>query len=397
MNRPDASNGNQFFARCSRLTGRSAIAFLAVACASAAVEGPSPTTPIAAAPTASVPPSAPSATAAPAPAPAAAPPAEPTSTVKATYVDPSATVALPAGQKLSHLFSRNLSQPYVLQRLTERTYFFQRQFYGTTFYVGNKGVLLFDPLDSRAPQILQAIAEVTKLPVTAIVYSHDHADHIASAQAILDASKAAGVTKVRVFASKATADKMKVLKSGLPQPTDVVAWPNGSFNFEGLVVKLSGFERAAHSDDHGVWLLVGEKVAHLPDHINPDQPPFWAFGGAENFVYYESNLEQLAKLDWTYLNGGHGNVGSKADVDFYRAFLADLKQAVGGALASVQWGTGVDAATANAHTPFLPAWLSAVAKQATDTLRPKYGSIYGFEASTPRNAEMVAMAMFSYR
>jgi len=374
------------------LARASAIALLivwAAAPSKAARADSSPTpAPAAAAPVAKA------AAAAPAPAPALP---EAPSTVNATYVDPSATVALAPGQKLSHLYARNMSQPYILQRLTEHTYFFQRQFYGTTFYVGTKGVLLFDPLDDRAPQLLQAIAEVTKLPVTAIVYSHDHADHIGSAQAILDASKAAGVKKVRIIASRATADKMKVLKSHHPAPTEIVAWPAGSFKFEGLVVKLSGFERAAHADDHAAWLLVGEKVVHLPDHINPDQPPFWGFAADENFIYFESNLEQLAKLDWVYLNGGHGNVGSRADLDFYRTFIGDLKQAVGAALGQVPWGTGVDASRVNAHTYFLPAWLAGVAKKATDTLRPKYGRTYGFEAGTPRNAEMVALAMFSYR
>ena len=107
--------------------------------------------------------------------------------------------------------------------------------------------------------------------------------------------------------------------------------------------------------------------------------------------------EQLARLDWTYLSGGHGNVGAKADIEFYRDFLADLKRAVGRALGEVPWGTGVDAAKVNAHTPFLPAWLGAVAKKATEELRPKYGAYYGFEAGTPRNAEMVAQAMFSYK
>jgi hypothetical protein len=43
------------------------------------------------------------------------------------------------------------------------------------------------------------------------------------------------------------------------------------------------------------------------------------------------------------------------------------------------------------------AWLKAVAKNTTDSLRPKYGQYYGFEDAMPRNAEMVAMAMFSYR
>lgn len=38
-----------------------------------------------------------------------------------------------------------------------------------------------------------------------------------------------------------------------------------------------------------------------------------------------------------------------------------------------------------------------VAELATETLRPKYGAYYGFAHTTPKNAEMVAMYLFSYR
>ena len=326
----------------------------------------------------------------------AAPVADAPSPVGAVYVEPSATRALAPGEKVDRLYTRSSTQDYVLQRLTPRVYWFQRQHYGTIFYVGDKGVLLFDPLEARGEQLRKAIAEVTPLPVTAMVYSHDHADHIGDARGFVDAAQKAGV-KLRIIASQATASKMAFLKSSLPKPTEAVAWPRGSFTFEGLTVALHGFERGAHTDDHGVWLLTGEKVAHLPDLINPDQPPFWAFAGSETFVYYEANLEQLAALDWDHLSGGHGNVGGKADVAFYRQFLADLKQAVGKALGEVPWGTGVDAGKLNAHTAFLAAWMGAVARNATDQLRPKYGSYYGFEIATPRNAEMVAHAMYSYK
>jgi glyoxylase-like metal-dependent hydrolase (beta-lactamase superfamily II) len=326
------------------------------------------------------------------------PPPEAPSTVGATYVEPSATVALEPGQKIGQLFERNMKQPYVLQRLTRRTYFFESQFYAATFYVGDRGVLLFDAPENRTDALLAAIAEVTPLPVTMLVYSHDHADHIGGARALLEALKKAGVTEPpRIIASSATAEKMLLLGSKHPKPTDVVRWPRGAFAFEGLRVQFHAFERAAHSDDHGVWLLGDERVAHVPDHINPDQPPFWAFGGSENFLYFEANLEQLGKLDWVYLNGGHGNVGSKEDVAFYRTFIADMKQAAGSALASVPWGEGVDAETVRAHTVYFTTWLGAVAKKVTDELRPKYGQFYGFEASTPRNAELVALTMFSYR
>lgn len=114
--------------------------------------------------------------------------AEAPSPVNATYVAPSATTVLAPDAKIGQLFTLNSTRPYILQRLTKRTYWFSSGHYATTFYVGSRGVLLFDPLEGHGAQILQAIAEVTKLPVTAVVYSHDHADHIADAAIIRDAS-----------------------------------------------------------------------------------------------------------------------------------------------------------------------------------------------------------------
>jgi len=41
------------------------------------------------------------------------------STIGATYVEPSAEEVLQPGLKLGDLYARNMSQPYVLQRLAE--------------------------------------------------------------------------------------------------------------------------------------------------------------------------------------------------------------------------------------------------------------------------------------
>ncbi len=318
------------------------------------------------------------------------------STVNATYVAASATRELAPGEKLANLYTLNRTSPYLLQRLTKRVYWFQSQYYGTVFHVGEQGVLLFDPLEGRGEFLRQAIAQVTRLPVTAIVYSHNHADHMGDARGFVEAATQGGI-RLRIIASKATADKQVFLQSSHPRATETVEWPRGSFQFEDLTVQLHGFDRASHADDHGVWLLVQEKVAHLPDLVNPDQPPFWTFAGSENFVYYESNVRQLGSLDWVFLNGGHGNVGSKADIEFILSFLADLKKAVGKAMQESPWGEGIDPARVNAHTVFLSSWVATVARKATDALRPKYGEFYGFEVATPANAQMVAMAMFSYR
>ena len=89
-------------------------------------------------------------------------------------VEPSARMIIRPGMKIDHLFIRNLKQPYILQRLTDRGYYFQRTFYSTTFYVGETGVLLFDALEGRGEQLLAAIREVTLLPVTSDYFYYFH-------------------------------------------------------------------------------------------------------------------------------------------------------------------------------------------------------------------------------
>jgi glyoxylase-like metal-dependent hydrolase (beta-lactamase superfamily II) len=317
------------------------------------------------------------------------------STVNAKYVDASKTGRLKPGEKIKNLFEMNMKNPFVLQRLTDRTYFVQVENYGATFYVGDKGVLLFDPLGGHGQAILAAIKEVTLLPVTAMVYSHNHADHIGDGKVIADAAKKAGV-KLRIIATKKTASKMEFTKAPFPKPTETISWPMGHFVFEKLTVKIYGFERAAHTDDSSAWLLTNEKVLHLPDLVNPDQPPFRRFSEAENFLYFEHNMEEMGKLDWTFLNGGHGNVGSKEDLEFYSTFIADLKAEVGKAMADTPFGSGVDVSKINNHTVLVATWTQTISKKTTDALRSKYGKLYGFEDSTPSNAEMVALNMMFY-
>ena len=47
------------------------------------------------------------------------------STVGATYVEPSATDVLEPGRKIGNLLHRNVTQPFVLQRLAERAWWMQ--------------------------------------------------------------------------------------------------------------------------------------------------------------------------------------------------------------------------------------------------------------------------------
>ncbi len=316
------------------------------------------------------------------------------STVNASYVEPSAEKIISPSDKLNNLFERNMSQPYILQKIGERTYYVQRYFYSTTFYVGDKGVLLFDAPEGRGKYLLQAIRDVTPLPVTALVYSHYHVDHIGDSPFWNDEAKKEGVN-LRIIASKATAEKMQFMNSRLPVATQVLSKKDDQFKFEKQTIELHRFVKAGHTDDHSVWLLKQEKVAHSPDLLNPDQLPMMGFAVSDTLVYHDSNLRQLEMLDWKYFIGGHGNIGSHDDFKFQRQFLNDLRDTTIKVRKEESFGKFMNK-TANNHADFARAQREAIIKKVTEVLRPKYGHMYGYDASMPANIEMAIRLVGSY-
>ncbi|MCN5734608.1 MBL fold metallo-hydrolase [Escherichia coli] len=316
------------------------------------------------------------------------------STANASYVEPSAEKIISPSDKLNNLFERNMSQPYILQKIGERTYYVQRYFYSTTFYVGDKGVLLFDAPEGRGKYLLQAIRDVTPLPVTALVYSHYHVDHIGDSPFWNDEAKKEGVN-LRIIASKATAEKMQFMNSRLPVATQVLSKKDDQFKFEKQTIELHRFVKAGHTDDHSVWLLKQEKVAHSPDLLNPDQLPMMGFAVSDTLVYHDSNLRQVEMLDWKYFIGGHGNIGSHDDFKFQRQFLNDLRDTTIKVRKEESFGKFMNK-TANNHADFARAQREAIIKKVTEVLRPKYGHMYGYDASMPANIEMAIRLVGSY-
>ncbi|HAN5945175.1 TPA: MBL fold metallo-hydrolase [Escherichia coli] len=316
------------------------------------------------------------------------------STVNASYVEPSAEKIISPSDKFNNIFERNMSQPYILQKIGERTYYVQRYFYSTTFYVGDKGVLLFDAPEGRGKYLLQAIRDVTPLPVTALVYSHYHVDHIGDSPFWNDEAKKEGVN-LRIIASKATAEKIQFMNSRLPVATQVLSKKDDQFKFEKQTIELHRFVKAGHTDDHSVWLLKQEKVAHSPDLLNPDQLPMMGFAVSDTLVYHDSNLRQVEMLDWKYFIGGHGNIGSHDDFKFQRQFLNDLRDTTIKIRKEESFGKFMNK-TANNHADFARAQREAIIKKVTEVLRPKYGHMYGYDASMPANIEMAIRLVGSY-
>src|SRR5215813_10343132 len=70
---------------------------------------------------------------------------------------------------------------YFVKEVKDGLYWLTDGAYGTIFLVYSKGVIAVDPLPTLGPRYLKAIAEVTDKPITHVVYSHEHTDHIGAA------------------------------------------------------------------------------------------------------------------------------------------------------------------------------------------------------------------------
>ena len=256
--------------------------------------------------------------------------------VWAEEVEPSAIHPLKPGQKIADYEQLRFQQPYILQRLTERTYWLAVETYNAIVYVGDNGVLVIDPLsDGRARVMLQAIATITDLPVTAMMYSHSHLDHIGDGQIIADAASEAGI-KLRIIATRETVNEIERFDKPVPMPNDVLPRKYAEFVFETLKVSVDNSRGIRHSTDSSIIYLTSEKVVHGVDFFVPGYIPFQDFDFALDLKAYEDSLDYMLGLDWEFFNDGHGNIGSRADAEYIRTYINDVKAATYKALSGVK-------------------------------------------------------------
>jgi glyoxylase-like metal-dependent hydrolase (beta-lactamase superfamily II) len=71
---------------------------------------------------------------------------------------------------------------YALKEIGGGLYWVSDGAYNTMFAVTNEGVIACDAPPSLGTNYPKAIAEVTSRPVTHLIYSHEHVDHIAGAR-----------------------------------------------------------------------------------------------------------------------------------------------------------------------------------------------------------------------
>ena len=302
---------------------------------------------------------------------------------------------LKAGDYIPNLVQERYTQPFVVQALTDRSYFVANGTHNATFYVSDKGVMVFDPLSfGSGAAVIKAVKSVTDLPITALVYSHYHLDHLADAHIFVKNAQKEGV-KLDIIAPQAVSDQITRYGNQIPVATTTVSADKGFFEFDGLKVNVIP-ANDTHSLDNTMFLLEGEKVLHYPDAIEPeDFIPYFRLVGALDIAPLITNLEQVKSLDWEYLNAGHGNVGSRKDIDKHLVLIQDIKNAVNIAFSQEPFEKFF---TPNADILVtIKKFHNAVAENALASLKQKYGQYERFNVTMKSHVDLMITNLSYYQ
>jgi len=240
------------------------------------------------------------------------------------YKPASPTVAAVNLQKVEGGHLERFQKPFQIQRLSENVYWVSVSYYNVTVLIGKESVLLIDAPIGRGKQILEAIKTITNKPLSAIVYSHAHSDHVGDAGTIL---KELGNNDIDLYATEEVRDEFIAHKMSMPAPTKIVS---EGINFEGHYLEVNK-TLVGHTPDNTVFLIKdgNRKILHAVDMVHPDQLEFRNFSLAQDPIVFQNDLEALMSMDWDVMVTGHNNLGYKEDVKFIQDYIADIREYLG--------------------------------------------------------------------
>ena len=208
------------------------------------------------------------------------------------------------------------------------------------FVVTPEGVVVIDALGSPAlaRALLQTIKGVTPLPVTRVILTHYHADHVYGLQVF----KAAGATVIahergREYLNSETA-RLRLKSSidaGLTEPdTHFVpadVWVSGSTSMDAGGMRLEAmYVGPSHTPEDLAVYVPSEGVLFAGDLVFRGRVPFVGEADSRRWI---ASLDQLLKLPVKVIVPGHGPYSTepRAELQLTRDYLAYLRQTMGAA------------------------------------------------------------------
>jgi len=258
---------------------------------------------------------------------------------------------------------------YRLEKLGRGLFMITDNAYQSMFMVYESGVVVVDAPPSFAAELKQAIAEVTKQPITHIVYSHSHTDHIGGAGLL-------GSQPIIVAHEETRRLLRRDADPARPLPTVVFS------RTYRMQLGSQRLELSYHGDGHepgNIFIYAPEqKTLMAVDLVFPGWMPFRRFAVAHDLPAWMAQVELIATLPFDKLVAGHvARLGTRVDVLTQIEFDNDVKRAAAAALKGVPFVEGINPADAGNPWALTDDYTARVAGHCVSELMPKWSSRLG--------------------
>lgn len=255
---------------------------------------------------------------------------------------------------------------YRLQELGSGLYLITDNGIQSMFLVYDRGVVVVDAPQTYAAHIRQGIAEVTDKPITHLIYSHSHADHIGGAKTL-------GGHPIII----AHEETLRLLKRDAdpnrPLPT-VTFRDKYTLHVGSQTLELS-YHGNGHEPGNIFIYAPAQRVLMVIDIIFPGWIPWRRFAVAQDVPGVFDQVEEIRRMDFDTIIGGHvSRVGTHADVELQAEFYRDIKQAAATALATTKLGEGLNPQDKDNTWAFFDNYIDRVAGQCVNALTPKWST-----------------------
>jgi glyoxylase-like metal-dependent hydrolase (beta-lactamase superfamily II) len=238
----------------------------------------------------------------------------------------------------------DLSKGYHVAEIKDGLYWVTEGSYQMMFLVSKKGVIVVDAPPSIGENILNAIRDVTDKPITHVVYSHSHADHIGAAGIYPDDAV--------VIAHEETARQLEEAMSGdrrypygvfvgggpVPLP-DKTFKKHYNLRVSDQVLQLD-YLGPNHEPGNIFIYAPDQKVLMLVDVIFPAWSPFPRFALAEDIPGFFAAHDQALGYDFDTFIGGHlTRLGTRGDIELQQEYVRDVQDNAAVALQTVDFFT----------------------------------------------------------
>jgi len=212
----------------------------------------------------------------------------------------------------------DFSKGYLVEEIKDGLYWVTDGAYNTIFLTTGEGVIVVDAPPSIGENYLNAIAEVTEEPITHVIYSHTHIDHIGAAS---------------IFPDDAIIISHKDVALELEQRNDSNRpIPEVTFEDEYLLeVGNQSLELKYDGPMHvpgNIFIYAPEqKVLMVVDVIFPGWTPFKDLAMAQDVPAFLAAHDKILEYDFdTYVGGHLTRLGTTEDVKIQQEYFQDIEE-----------------------------------------------------------------------